>query len=119
MGLTRVKITVINPFDPRLSGDVEVIVNTGSILPWIPRKVLEDIGMRPERTKEFRTIEGKMIRRETCTVRIRYAQSEAGVEAVFAEEGDVPVLGAVALESLGYRVNPITGELEYVGLLAV
>jgi len=39
------------------------------------------------------------------------------VEVVMAEEGDVPVLGVIALESMGYRINSVTGQLEeYVGL---
>ncbi|MEM1510264.1 MAG: hypothetical protein QW096_10415 [Thermofilaceae archaeon] len=29
---------------------------------------------------------------------------------------DIPVLGVVALESIGYRINSVTGQLEYVGL---
>lgn len=75
--------------------------------------------MKPERVKQFTTIEGKTIRREAGRAYIGYAQSEASVEVVFAEEGDIPVLGVVALESLGYRVNPITAQLEYICLLAV
>jgi len=33
------------------------------------------------------------------------------------EEGDSAVLGVIALESMGYRVNPVTGELEYIGYI--
>jgi len=49
---------------------------------------------------------------------IRYERYEADVEVAFAEEKDVSVIGVTALESLGYRVNPITEKLEYIGLLA-
>ncbi len=44
--------------------------------------------------------------------------NEADVEVVFAEAGDAQVLGVIALESLSYIVNPVTGRLEYVGYIA-
>lgn len=119
MGLTYVKVTVINPVNPSLKEDVELIADTGSVLPWIPRKTLERIGIKPEGKKVFKTIEGKSVERETSFARIKYKESETVVEVVMAEEGDIAVLGVVALESMGYRVNPVTGQLEYVGLLAV
>lgn len=60
-----------------------------------------------------------MRRALTSFARIKYGGQETVVEVVVAEEGDVAVLGLVALESVGYRVNPITGQLEYIELLAV
>ncbi|MEM2275037.1 MAG: aspartyl protease family protein [Thermofilum sp.] len=119
MGLTSVRVTISNPVNPELREDVELIVDTGAVLPWIPRKVLEKIGVKPEYKKLFRTVEGRLIERSTSFARIRYGEHETVVEVVIAEEGDAAVLGVVALESMGYRVNPVTGELEYVGLLAV
>ena len=119
MGLTYVKVTVSNPMEPDLREDLELTVDTGAVLPWIPRKVLERIGVKPVLRKVFKTIEGKFIERSTSFARIKYGEHETVVEVVMAEEGDVPVLGVVALESMGYRVNPVTGQLEYVGLLAV
>ena len=119
MGLAYVKVTVANPFEPSLSEEVELTADTGSVLPWIPRRILEKIGIKPGPKKVFRTMEGKSIERGTSFARIRYEESETIVEVVMAEEGDIAVLGVVALESMGYRVNPVTGQLEYVGLLAV
>jgi len=119
MGLTYVKVTVSNLMKPDFRGDLELVVDTGAMLPWIPRKVLERIGVKPELRKVFKTIEGKLIERSTSFARIKYGEHETVIVVVMAEKGDVPVLGVVALESMGYRVNPVTGQLEYVGLLAV
>lgn len=119
MGLTRVRVTVSNPIKPDLKEDLELMVDTGAVLPWVPRGALERIGVRPEFRKVFKTIEGKHIERWTSFARVKYGEHETVVEVVMAEEGDVAVLGVVALESMGYRVNPVTGQLEYVGLLAV
>ena len=119
MGLTNVKVVVSNPFDPKLKVEFKLIVNTGSVLSWIPRTILQKLNIKPRRRRDFKTIEGRSILREVGVATIGYEEYEADVEVVFAEEKDIPVLGATALESLGYRVNPITGELEYIGLLAV
>ncbi len=118
--MTSIKISLTNPQRPELGEqEVELIVDTGSVLPWIPKRVLNKLDLRPRRKRVFRTIDGKELERDVGMVTIKYDEHEADVEVVFAEEKDTPVLGVVALESLGYRVNPITGKLEYVGLLAV
>ena len=119
MGIVYVKVRVENPMNSNLGEDVELVADTGAILPWIKKDVLERIGVRPTSKKVFKTIGGKLIERSTSFARIRYRESETVVEVVMTEEKDVQVLGVVALESMGYRVNPVTGEIEYVGLLAV
>lgn len=92
MGLTSVKTRVINPYNPGLAGDVELLVDTGSVLPWIPRETLEKIGLKPEAKKVFRTIEGEKFGRLTTFARIKQGDVETFVEVVMAEEGGTPVL---------------------------
>ena len=117
MGLTKVKVRLIGP-EGRLAKDVEILVDTGSVLTWIRRSVLEELGVAPRRIRRIKTITGEVVERETGLVTLALGGSEADVEVVFAEEGDDEVLGVVALESLGYAVNPVTGEVEYVGYIA-
>jgi len=62
---------------------------------------------------------GELIERNISSARVRYRKAEAIVEVVMGEEGNSAVLGVVALESMGYRVNPVVEELEYIGLLAL
>lgn len=64
-------------------------------------------------------IHGEIIERDIGTAGVKYSGQEAIVEIVFATDVDPQVLGVTTLESLGYRVNPITEELEYAGLLAI
>ncbi len=99
--------------------DAELIIDTGSILTWIAREKLSKIGMKPRREKDFKTIEGRVIRRSTGPATLKYDGSEADIEVVFAEKGDAEVLGVTALEGLGYRVDPVTLKLEHVSLLAL
>ena len=48
---------------------------------------------------------------------IKYHDVSAGITAVFGDEDDTPVLGVTALETLGYQVDPTTGELKPTELL--
>ena len=77
------------------------------------------MGGKPRREKEFRTIEGKIIRRKTGPATVRYDGAEADVEVVFGEESDAEVLGVTALESLGLQIDPVTLKLNRSSLLAL
>ena len=117
MGLTIARVRVKNP-DTGASRELSLLVDTGSMLTRIDRSVLEELRVRPRRTRRLKTIEGRVIERRTGLVTLEMEGNEADVEVVFAEKGDAQVLGVIALESLGYMVNPITGRLEYVGYIA-
>ncbi|RLF15499.1 MAG: hypothetical protein DRJ97_03690 [Thermoprotei archaeon] len=117
VGLTKVKVKLVNP-EGMLERDVELLVDTGSVLTWIKRSRLEELGIKPRRVRRIKTITGQIVERQTGLVTLVLGGDEADVEVVFAEEGDGEVLGVVALESLGYAVNTITGRLERVGYIA-
>jgi aspartyl protease family protein len=119
LGITLVHVAIINPSDSTRKLDVEVIVDTGSILTWVKRKRLEELGISPRREKEFRTIEGRKITRPTGPIIVGFGGQEADVEVVFAEETDAEVLGVTALESLGFQVDPVTNQLNRSSLLAL
>ena len=116
MGITKALVTTVGE---GASKDVELIIDTDSILTWVKSGFLEALGEKPRREKEFRTIEGKVIRRKTGPATIRYDGVEADVEVVFGEEKDAEVLGVTALESLGLQVDPVTLELRRSSLLAL
>jgi len=119
MGLTYVKVKASNIMKPELKMELELLVDTGSMLTWVPRKTIETLDVKPRGLRQFKTIERKLIKRETGVIVVEYDGLETVSEVVFADEGDGSVMGVTTLESLGFRVNPITGKLEYIGLLAV
>ncbi len=118
IGLTRVKVFVRNP-KTDVGREVELVVDTGSVFTWINRRVLEEIGVRPRRVRLFKTIDGRVVSKEVGVVTVAYEGYESDVEVVFAEEGDVMVMGVTTLETLGFEVDPVTGKLRYVGHLAL
>jgi len=118
-GLTSVRLAIYSADNPSAGMEVDLLVDTGSILTWIPQKLLARLEIKPRRRGRFKTIHGEIIERDIGIAGVKYSGQEAIVEVVFAADGDAQILGVTTLESLGYRVNPITEELEYVGLLAV
>ncbi len=119
MGSTYLRIRASNLMEPELKTELELLVDTGSMLTWIPKKTLVALGIKPRGVRQFKTIDGKLIERETGVVVVECNGLETVSEVVMAEETDGSVMGVTTLESLGFRVNPITGKLEYIGLLAV
>ncbi len=119
MDFTRAKITVANASDPSKAAEVEVVVDTDSAYTWIPRSTLEGLEIAPRGEKRFRTIDGGQVARRVGPAVVIIQGHEVTTDVVFAEAGDAAVLGVADMERLGFRVNPVTRELEYVGLLAL
>ncbi len=89
----------------------EVLVN---------RRVAEEAGLKPFRSKERITVDGRRVRVDVAVATIKLWGEETEVFVEVLDELPLDVLiGVQALERLGYVVNPVTGRLEKVGLLAV
>jgi len=78
-----------------LAGD---LVDTGSEYTWVPRRVLEDLGIRAQRTQAFEVADGRRIERDIGYALVRAGGMEAPDLVVFAEPGDMTLLGAHSLE---------------------
>src|SRR2546427_12539674 len=76
VGITRASITLMGEKE----SEVELIVDTGSILTWVKRGTLQKIGVKMRWVMEFRTIEGRIIKGNTGLIAIRHGRSAAGVE---------------------------------------
>lgn len=85
------------------------LVDTGSEYTWIPRRVLEELGIRAQRTQR---LEGD---RDIGYALIRAGGMEAPDLVVFAEPGDTTVLGAHSLAGLNLKIDPIRKELVPAG----
>lgn len=118
MGFTYVKVTIINPVSASES-DVKLLVDTGAVLTAVPKEILESLGVKPIGKRKLRVFGGQVIERDVGAALIKYSEAQAGVTVVFAEGEDTPVLGATALEALGFQVDPITKQLKPVELLMI
>lgn len=91
--------------------EVRLLVDTDASYSWIPRKILEKLGVKPTRRMRFKTIEGRIIEKEVGHIFVEYGDETAPTTVVFAEEEDASVFGLHGLESLGLEVDPVTQEI--------
>jgi predicted aspartyl protease len=81
------------------------LVDTGSEYTWVPREVLHDLGIRPELSQRFIVADGRQLDRQLGIAIIHAAGAKAPDFVVFAEPGDMVLLGARSLEGLNVRVD--------------
>ncbi len=117
MGFTYLKVFVSNVSESERGREVEFLVDTGAFQTMIPREILEEIGVQPFMEKTFTLANGDTIRREVGGARLRYKGQPGYTLVIFGEPGDKPLLGVLGLESMGFKINPVKGELEPIEML--
>jgi predicted aspartyl protease len=85
----------------------DVLVDTGSEYTWAPRDVLASLGILVERTQRFIVADGRAIEREMGVAMVHAGGTSAPDFVVFAEPGDLVLLGARSLEGLNVRIDPV------------
>ena len=111
MATFTVKVKVWNPADPSRFAEAEVWADTGAAYSWISKARLEPMGVQKVRRLPFRTIEGHTIERDLAAVFLSADGFTGGDNVVVAESGDLEVMGAHSLESLGLAVDPVHKKL--------
>jgi predicted aspartyl protease len=81
--------------------------------------MLEGLGLRPVARRKIRIFGGDVIERDMSGAVVEYEGKRAVVPVTFGGPEDTPVLGATALESLGYQLDPVTKKLKPIELLMV
>jgi predicted aspartyl protease len=116
MGTFRTSIAVENPARRgALRSVTEVLVDTGSELTWIPRPILEELGILPERQYQFVLADGRLLEREVGYAIVHVEAAATADDVVFAEPGDLVLLGARSLEGLNLRIDPRSRRLVGAG----
>lgn len=93
-----------------------VLVDTGSEYTWIPSKALERIGVnREKKDLVFTMANGQTITRSVGFAILRVDKHFTIDEVVFAEPGDLTLLGARTLEGLSLVVDPRKKKLVAAG----
>ena len=83
----------------------EVLVDTGSEYNWLPRALLEELRIEVRGSQRFETADGRVLTRDIGWAILHAAGYAAPTIVVFAEEGDMTLLGALGLESMNLRVD--------------
>lgn len=96
----------------------KLLVDTGSEYTWVPATVLEKLDIaREKKDLEFVMANGQRITRSVGFAIIRVDKSFTVDEVVFAEKGDLLLLGARTLEGLSLTVDARAKKLVATGPL--
>jgi len=119
MGTFHTGCKVENPIDRSKSVRFQkVLVDTGSEYTWIPETKLEQIGVKREK-KDLRFVlaNGEVVTRSVGFAILRVGKNFTIDEVVFAEPGDLLLLGARTLEGLNLTVDSARKKLVAAGPL--
>jgi len=97
----------------------DVMVDTGSEYTWLPRSLLDELGVAPTRTERFKTADGRILERDIGFAMVFASGRSSPTIVVFAGEGDMVLLGAIALEGMNLRVDLVSRELVPAGPVPV
>ena len=104
----KVNVTARNPKREELATQpIEALVGTGSELTWLPADVLNGIGITPRRKRIFATATQQKVERQVGYAILSAEGYETNDEVVFAEPGDLTLLGVRTLEGFGVMVDNI------------
>jgi len=106
MGIFRTTVGVASLSDPLRQVDVErMMVDTGSEYTWIAEHDLAQLGVPPVRIDRFETADGRILERHVGFAMLHAGGRSAPSVVVFAQPGDLVLLGGHGLEGLNLRVD--------------
>lgn len=117
MGITTVRVTLVNPQSDRRRTDTDMVVDSGAIYSVVPAATLREIGVEPRRTEIFHLADGRRIRRKMGEVRFELQGREGVSKVIFGLRDDSSLLGMITLESLGLSLDPLKRKLHPLKLM--
>ncbi len=107
MGAFHVNCSILNPKTPAKSVPVRrLLVDTGSEFTWVPAEKLSEAGITVrKRDVAFRMANGQVITRDVGYAIIQTDGFETVDEVVFAQPGDLRLLGSRTLEGFGATID--------------
>ena len=106
MGLVHAKLHIVGS-NGEQAETIEVLVDTGSTLTWIPEELAIRLSIEATGRALIETADGRTLERPIGDALVECEGSRGFVGIVFARPGDASVLGVTALERLGLEVDPV------------
>ena len=108
MSMFRVNVMARNTKHEEIATQpVSALVDTGSELTWLPGDILKGIGITPRRKRFFAMANRQKVQREVGYALLISEGYETVDEVVFAEPGDMSILGVRTIEGFGVMVDNI------------
>jgi len=90
--------------------NLKALVNTGATFPALPEDIVEGLGLPIHSEVEAETATGRE-RVKLALAVIQVEDRTAASYVIVRPRGTTPLIGVVALEQMGFRVDPVTGRL--------
>lgn len=117
MGITKLTIKITNPKNSRKREKIQCLVESGAVYSVIPERILKHLKIKPHSTEKFILADGSKIQRQRGDALFFFNGKQGASPVVFGKRTDGILLGAVALESLGFILDPIRRRLRDLPML--
>jgi predicted aspartyl protease len=117
VGMTEIRVRVVNLADPERWADVDMVADSGAIYSIVPATVLRGMGIEPRETQTFGLANGGTVRRAMGDVRYAIDRCAGAAPVIFGRRGDASLLGVVTLEALGLQLDPLRRTLRPLRLM--
>src|SRR6266487_2444655 len=117
MGITTAILRVREHRKAEKFADVEFLIDSGAIYSVVPGKILDKLEIEPYREMSFSLADGTILKRKVSSAYFEFEGDGGPAPVVYGEEGDLPLLGATTLESIGLVLNPFTRTLHPMRML--
>jgi clan AA aspartic protease len=111
MGLTFKNFKVKKSREAAESSEIEFMIDSGAVYSLVQSDILSNLGIKSYKTLDFVLADGTKICRNVGDAYFEYAGEGGAAPVIFGEDGDQPLLGVTALESIGLVYNPYKREL--------
>ena len=112
MGLVHVTTRVFNLTREGQPYEADFLVDTGAVDCMAPEDRLEEAGIALEGRTVYELANGQPVEYAYGFARIELMGDETVARIAFGPPGSEPLLGVVALESMGITVDPVTRTLK-------
>lgn len=116
MGVTYLKVKVVNPLKPTHELERRFLVDSGAVYSVMPYEELKRLGVRPEGSQKFILANGEEVEKKIGEVKFFFRDRSATSKVVFGNP-DVFLLGITTLENLGMILDPISREIKPLPML--
>ncbi|HKU74743.1 MAG TPA: clan AA aspartic protease [Pyrinomonadaceae bacterium] len=111
MGLTHVAVEVRNR-DSNETFSANFLVDTGSTDSMVPANELKRIGIEPIGKKTYEVATGELKQFDVAYADVSFLDETLTSRVIFGPDNAEPILGVIALESMGVIVDPVNQTLK-------
>ena len=105
MGVIHTSVTIRNLAQPDREWDGVFLVDTGASDTMVPRPHLEAIGLEPRGQRTYELADGAQVTMDITSCEMELMGEKFGALVVYGEAGTEPLLGVIALEAAGIRID--------------